>query len=393
MVEGSELGIENEMSIDALNLSANVYVTFKSIVAYSVPSEADSTETYAVSDVSVDPDTLGAGYENKVREHGSTTFTIKPADKLAIDSVSDLSENKEEGTNVVSTKIEKDGSCVVTISNITADVSLSVKTINLYKVTIAANKKGKMTVKDADGNAVKSGDMVKEGSKLTVETVPALGYGISSLNAPLKGKAAKTEFEVTGDTNLRANYRKLVMVAKAKASKKKATISWTKVEGAERYVIYLTPCTKDKFSKYKTVKASKTKLKVRIRKVKAPYKFKVVAQKKVNGKYKTICSCSGGHFVSTKNKKYTNPKTITTTASLTVEKGKTAKIKAKIVKVKAGKKLLSAGHAPKYRYVTADDYIAKVSKKGVITGKHPGTCKIYIQAANGLWKAVKVTVK
>ena len=78
---------------------------------------------------------------------------------------------------------------------------------------------------------------------------------------------------------------------------------------------------------------------------------------------------------------------------VSLKKGKTYKIKAKVNKVKKNKKLMPKGHAPKLRYLTSDSKVATVSKKGKITAKGKGTCTITVFAHNGVSKNVKVTVK
>ena len=191
---------------------------------------------------------------------------------------------------------------------------------------------------------------------------------------------------------------KKVLVAKGIANGKTAsTISWNDV-GADRYVIYLSRCNHDgkkvKLKKVKTVNGKTLKWKkTKLLKNKA-YKFKVVAQKKSNGKYKTLATSKEGHFI-TGNVigKVTNPKSITLKKSVfTLKKGKIATIKATVTKVKSGKKL-GTSHAKVLRFTSNNPSVATVSAGGKITAKSPGTAKIYVQTINGIWKVVKVTVK
>ena len=69
------------------------------------------------------------------------------------------------------------------------------------------------------------------------------------------------------------------------------------------------------------------------------------------------------------------------------KKSKKARLRVKVT----GRKIKKAGK--KIRYVSLDPSVAKVSKKGVITGRKRGTCTIYCIARNGLSKKVKVKVK
>lgn len=192
---------------------------------------------------------------------------------------------------------------------------------------------------------------------------------------------------------------KLLLVAKGIAKgKTKATFSWNKVKTADRYVVYLAKCSYKgksyKYKKIKTVSGKTLKLtKKKLRKNTA-YKFYVVAQKKMGGKYTTIAKSKGAHFFTGNVRgKLTNPKAIKLSKSaLTIKKGKSAKIKASVTKVKKSKKL-ATGHAVKLRYISNDPRIATVSAKGKVKAKKKGTCIIYVQAANGIWKTCKVTVK
>ena len=78
---------------------------------------------------------------------------------------------------------------------------------------------------------------------------------------------------------------------------------------------------------------------------------------------------------------------------VSLKAGKTYKIKANVVKLQKGQKLVPTSHAPKLRYVSSNKKIATVSKSGKIKAKSKGGCKIYVIAVNGARKAVTVTVK
>ena len=187
---------------------------------------------------------------------------------------------------------------------------------------------------------------------------------------------------------------KLVLVAKGIAKGKKAVkISWNKVSGASRYVIYMGKANK-KAKKVKTVSAKKLNWTKKKLKKKTAYKFYVVAQKKQNGKYKKpVKSKVGYFFTGNASGKRTNPKALKLKKSkLTLNKGKTATIKATVTKVKKGKKL-ATNYARKLRFVSSMPSVAKVSSKGKVTAKAKGTATIYVQTINGIWKTVKVTVK
>ena len=99
-------------------------------------------------------------------------------------------------------------------------------------------------------------------------------------------------------------------------------------------------------------------------------------------------------YTSGGTSKYTNAKSVTVKKPrVSLKAGKTYKIKANVVKLQKGKKLVPTSHAPKLRYVSSNKKIATVSKSGKITAKSKGSCKVYVIAVNGVSKAVKVTVK
>lgn len=175
-------------------------------------------------------------------------------------------------------------------------------------------------------------------------------------------------------------------------------VTWGKVAKADGYEVYMAYCKKGKYTVVKSVKAAKT-LSVTINKLnkktvnqKDNVKCYVVAYKKVDGKKVTIGKSITGHAVGKKNTTVTDVKKIQIKKSAySLKKGKTAKIKATIVK--KNNKLPLFGHTAKFRYDTSNKKVATVSKDGKITAKGKGTCYVYIYAVNGCAKKVKVTVK
>lgn len=179
---------------------------------------------------------------------------------------------------------------------------------------------------------------------------------------------------------------------------KSIKVTWGKVAKADGYDVYMAYCKKGKYTVVKSVKSAKT-LSVTINKLnkkavnqKDNVKCYVVAYKKVDGKKVTIGKSITGHAVGKKNTTVTDVKKIQTKKSAySLKKGKTAKIKATIVK--KNNKLPLFGHTAKFRYDTSNKKVATVSKDGKITAKGKGTCYVYIYAVNGCAKKVKVTVK
>ena len=175
-------------------------------------------------------------------------------------------------------------------------------------------------------------------------------------------------------------------------------VTWGKVAKADGYDVYMAYCKKGKYTVVKSVKSAKTlsaminKLDKKAVNQKDNVKCYIVAYKKVDGKKVIIGKSITGHAVGKKNTTVTDTKKIQVGKSAySLKKGKTAKIKAAIVK--KNNKLPLFGHTAQFRYDTSNKKVATVSKDGKITAKEKGTCYVYIYAVNGCTKKVKVTVK
>lgn len=204
--------------------------------------------------------------------------------------------------------------------------------------------------------------------------------------------------KTTLKTPRRVTPAKAVIAAKGIASGKKAvTISWNKVSGADRYLIYLGKCNtarrKYKYKKVKVVNAGTLRWKKANLAGRTYYKFYVVAQKKSDGKYKTIATSKDGHFITGNSlKSYTNPKSLKLAKNkISIKKGKTAVIKASVRKVN-GRKKIQTSHARLLRFTSNNPGVASVNAKGKITAKGAGGCNIYVQTVNGIWQVCRVTV-
>lgn len=176
---------------------------------------------------------------------------------------------------------------------------------------------------------------------------------------------------------------------------KSIKVRWGKVKGADGYDVYLSYCGKDKMTLVRSTKSSSVTIsKLDKKKInqKNNVKCYVVAYKIVKGKKQEIGKTNLFHAVGRKNKSETEPKNIRLKkTSYVLATGKTAKIKASIVK--KNKKLPVIAHTEKIRYATSNAKVATVSKEGKITAKKKGTCYVYVYAINGCAKKVKVTVK
>ena len=175
-------------------------------------------------------------------------------------------------------------------------------------------------------------------------------------------------------------------------------VTWGKVADADGYDVYMAYCGKDKEKLVKSVKSANS-LSVEISKLKKKkinqknnIKCHVLAYKMVDGRKVTVAKSITIHAAGKKNGSVTDAKSIKLKkASYVLAKGKKAAIKASIVK--KDKKLPIIKHTQEFRYATSDSKVAVVSKNGKITAKGKGSCSIYVYAANGCAKRIKVVVK
>ena len=177
-----------------------------------------------------------------------------------------------------------------------------------------------------------------------------------------------------------------VLRLSGKGGKKSIKLSWTKVKGADGYIVYGSACGKKMIEIGRLSVGKKSTTIKKLKKAKY-YKYIVAAYKNIGGEMR-VCAQSKSVHVCTAGGKTTNPVKITAKKKLVLKKGKTKKISAAL---KPAKRLKI--HIAKFRYESTNTKIAAVDKKGRIKAKKKGTCKIYIYAQNGVYKTVKVTVK
>jgi len=92
--------------------------------------------------------------------------------------------------------------------------------------------------------------------------------------------------------------------------------------------------------------------------------------------------------------RYTNAKSVTVKkTAVSLKKGRTFKIKARVNKLQKRKKLMPECHTPKLRYISSNRKIATVSKSGRITAKSKGSCRVCVISASGAGRTIKVTVR
>ena len=176
-------------------------------------------------------------------------------------------------------------------------------------------------------------------------------------------------------------------------------VKWSKIKAAAGYDIFMSRCNYNnkviKVKKIKTIRKNKTfKWTASELEENTCYKICVKAFKMKNGKKKYFKKSPLVHaFTDNFGGDFTNVrKVMVKKKKVVLEKGDSFKIKAKLSKQIAGKKLPKT-HAPKLRYISSDKKVAKVTRKGKIKAVKAGKAKIYVFAHNGVSKTVKVEVK
>ncbi|MCR5468395.1 MAG: Ig-like domain-containing protein [Lachnospiraceae bacterium] len=210
----------------------------------------------------------------------------------------------------------------------------------------------------------------------------------------------ETETETNKDTNKVSVKNEPVIASAASKGKKSLTFGWTKVDGAEGYDIFFTTCNHDgkkcACKNVKSIKGNKTLVWTKSG-LKKGTSYKVCFKAYVikNGKKKYIKTSPLLHaYTNGGNDTYTNAKSVKVSKSkVTLKKGKTFTIKAKVEKLDKKKKLMPSSHVATLRYYSSDKSIATVDSKGKVKAKSKGVCYIDVIAHNGVSDQVKVTVK
>ena len=233
----------------------------------------------------------------------------------------------------------------------------------------------------------------KDTAAAMVKTAQELGVSLDTVK--LSGDAL-AKLDVDSSDPKGTDFGKLTAQA-TKRTNTALTLKWTKQKKADGYLIYGNKCGKgNKMKLVKTIKKNST-VKWTQKKLKKGtyYKYMVVAYKNVNGEKMPIAASVVIH-VPTKSGKVTVAKSLTVkqgkkvVSKLTVKKGKSVTVK--VTENKEEKKLKIKTHR-KVKFESSDPKIATVNAKGKITGKKKGKATVWAYAQNGIFKAVKVTVK
>jgi len=201
--------------------------------------------------------------------------------------------------------------------------------------------------------------------------------------SPSSPSVEKTILSWPDDNDINGSTFSLLQAKGVPKSKTAVKLTWKKVSGATKYVVYGNKCgKKNRYQKIREVTGTSfTQKKL---KKGTYYKYLVVAMRGDQS-----LAVSKTIHVATKGGKVGNNKKVTLgKKKLTLKKGKSKKVKAKL---KAGS--LKVKSHRKVAWESDNESIAKVNKKGKITGVKKGTCNIYAYAQNGVFAKVKVTVK
>lgn len=348
-----------------------------------------------------------SGIESATKYQDSVRFTVSDADS----GLADVKDGETSLGNSGTYELTTDGVHTITAvdvagnsttkevkvcadhkySNITYEWNENNSKCKASAVCTDCGKKVNETV-DAKASITKQQSCTD--AEITTYTATFTNEAFTTQTKEVQTKAVAKPKADGNKINIKAN--KLTLNSKFSIKTGKSIkVSWGKVKGADGYDVYLSYCGKDKMTLVRSTKSSSVTIsKLDKKKInqKNNVRCYVVAYKIVKGKKQEIGKTNLFHAVGRKNKSETEPKNIRLKkTSYVLATGKTAKIKASIVK--KNKKLPVIAHTEKIRYATSNAKVATVSKEGKITAKKKGTCYVYVYAINGCAKKVKVTVK
>lgn len=285
-------------------------------------------------------------------------------------------------------------------------IKVSPDTLTLTKKDETAQLTAEVTPSYADNKRVtwQSSDekvaTVDENGKVT-----AVGNGTAEITVTTEDGKITASIMITVKVpdeptiNKTTGFRRL-RARSVKQTKTSVTLQWNIIEDADGYFVYGNRCntgTKSyKYRKLATITGGDISTWTQKNLKKGTYyKYVVKAYRLVNGK-KVVTDTSISVHAVTGGGKYGNAKAVSVTqignkknvSKITLKMGKTAQIKAK--EVKKDKKI--ARHR-KLCYESSNTKVATVTPDGLIRATGKGTCTIWVYAQNGVYKALKITVK
>lgn len=417
----------NQATVDILdsvfNSSTNE-LTFKSdkfsiyVLTYK---DTYYSPSYPVTGIKVSPDTLTL---TKKDETAQLTAEVTPsyADNKR---VTWQSSDEKVATVDENGKITAVGNGTATITatsvsgSYTATVSVTVKIpVEIQKLTIEAEKETLTKIGESTELKVKiepeNADLQKliwksdnEKVATTDENgkVTAVGNGTAEITVTTEDGKITASIMITVKVpdeptiNKTTGFRRL-RARSVKQTKTSVTLQWNIIKDADGYFIYGNRCntgTKSyKYRKLATITGGDISTWTQKDLKKGTYyKYVVKAYRLVNGK-KVVTDTSISVHAVTGGGKYGNAKAVSVTqignkrnvSKITLKMGKTAQIKAK--EVKKDKKI---ERHRKLCYESSNTKVATVTPDGLIRATGKGTCTIWVYAQNGIYKALKITVK
>lgn len=235
-------------------------------------------------------------------------------------------------------------------------------------------------------------------SAITQDKTASCGFICEWDYEVIRTRNISEEIKTVADGDLSDSEYELLQARITKTSASSLKLTWKRIRSADGYIIYGNKCgKKNKYRPIKTISGNTTTGYTAAKLKKGTYyKYFVVAYKYI-GNEKSIVTISKTVHATTAKGKYGNAKSVkitklggsvAKTSSITLKPGKKAAIKGK--SIKKDKKI---NNHRGLAYESSKPKVASVSKKGIITAKAKGTCKIYVYAQNGVSKTIRVTVK
>ena len=417
----------NQATVDILdsvfNSSTNE-LTFKSdkfsiyVLTYK---DTYYSPSYPVTGIKVSPDTLTL---TKKDETAQLTAEVTPSyadnKRVTWQSSDEKVATVDENGKVTAVG---NGTATITATSVsgsyTATVSVTVKIpVEIQKLTIEAEKETLTKIGESTELKVKiepeNADLQKliwksdnEKVAITDENgkVTAVGNGTAEITVTTEDGKITASIMITVKVpdeptiNKTTGFRRL-RARSVKQTKTSVTLQWNIIKDADGYFVYGNRCntgTKSyKYRKLATITGGDISTWTQKDLKKGTYyKYVVKACRMVNGK-KVVTDTSISVHAVTGGGKYGNAKAVSVTqignkknvSKITLKMGKTAQIKAK--EVKKDKKI--ARHR-KLCYESSNTKVATVTPDGLIRATGKGTCTIWVYAQNGVYKALKITVK
>lgn len=377
--------------------------------------------SYPVTGIKVSPDTLTL---TKKDETAQLTAEVTPSyadnKRVTWQSSDEKVATVDENGKVTAVG---NGTATITATSVsgsyTATVSVTVKIpVEIQKLTIEAEKETLTKIGESTELKVKiepeNADLQKliwksdnEKVATTDENgkVTAVGNGTAEITVTTEDGKITASIMITVKVpdeptiNKTTGFRRL-RARSVKQTKTSVTLQWNIIKDADGYFIYGNRCntgTKSyKYRKLATITGGDISTWTQKDLKKGTYyKYVVKAYRMVNGK-KVVTDTSISVHAVTGGGKYGNAKAVSVTqignkrnvSKITLKMGKTAQIKAK--EVKKDKKI--ARHR-KLCYESRNTKVATVTPDGLIRATGKGTCTIWVYAQNGVYKALKITVK